>query len=232
MWAIATVLALGFVLGMRHATDPDHVVAVTTIVSRERSWRAAAPVGALWGIGHSVTIFLVGGAMVALGLVMPPRLGLGLELCVALMLVALGVANVGYALSRRRSTPAKNAVAEEPGPSRWLLRASRLRPVAIGLVHGLAGSAAIALLVLSTIQSPLWGFAYLLVFSLGTVAGMLLVTTLVAFPVAFAAQRFASIHTKIVFAAAAGSVALGLFLVYDIGFTHGLFTGHVSFSPG
>lgn len=228
MWAILTVLALGFVLGMRHATDPDHVVAVTTIVSRERSWRAAAPIGAIWGLGHSLTIFLVGGGMVALGWAMPPRLGLGLELCVGVMLVGLGVANLAYALSSRRHSPVTGAA-----PSRALAaRGSRLRPLAIGLVHGLAGSAAIALLVLSAIHEPAWGFAYLAVFGLGTVAGMLLVTTLVAFPVAFAAQRFATMHSKIVLAAAAGSVVFGLFLVYDIGFAHGLFTGAPQWTPG
>src|SRR5215212_8720603 len=88
------LLALGFFLGMRHATDSDHVVAVTTILSREKTLRAASLVGAFWGIGHTFTIMLVGGSIILFGLVLPPRLGLTLELSVALMLVVLGTINV------------------------------------------------------------------------------------------------------------------------------------------
>lgn len=92
--SLAAVLALGFFLGMRHATDADHVVAVSTIVSRQRTLRAAAPIGMLWGVGHTLTILLVGGAILLFGIVIPPRLGLGMELSVALMLVLLGALNV------------------------------------------------------------------------------------------------------------------------------------------
>ncbi len=100
---LAAVLALGFFLGMRHATDADHVVAVSNIVSRERTLRAAAPIGALWGLGHTLTILLVGGAIVLFGVVIPPRLGLGMELSVAIMLVLLGGLNVRSVLSDARS---------------------------------------------------------------------------------------------------------------------------------
>ena len=88
--SLLAILALGFFLGMRHATDADHVVAVTTIVSRERSPRSAIGIGALWGLGHTATILLVGGAIVVFGLVIPPRLGLSMELSVACMLIVLG----------------------------------------------------------------------------------------------------------------------------------------------
>src|SRR5438445_2837387 len=91
---LLTLLTLGFFLGMRHATDSDHVVAVTTIVSREKSVRAASLVGALWGIGHTLTIMLVGGAIILFGIVFPARVGLTMEFSVALMLVLLGVMNV------------------------------------------------------------------------------------------------------------------------------------------
>ena len=85
---------LGFLLGLKHATDADHVVAVTTFVSRERSFRRAAVIGGLWGIGHSLTVFLVGGALVVFRLVIPPRMGLGFEFGVALMLILLGFNNL------------------------------------------------------------------------------------------------------------------------------------------
>src|SRR5262249_36643181 len=97
---VLVILALGFFLGMRHATDADHVVAVTTIVSRERSARSALAIGGLWGVGRSVTILGVGGAIVVLGLIIPPRLGLGMEMSVATMLVVLGVMNVTGAIRR------------------------------------------------------------------------------------------------------------------------------------
>src|SRR5262249_1707274 len=89
-----SIIALGFFLGMRHATDPDHVIAVTTIVSRQRSIKYAAFIGVLWGVGHTVTIFLVGSAIVLFGLVIPPRLGLTMELSGGIMLVILGILNL------------------------------------------------------------------------------------------------------------------------------------------
>ena len=96
MWTFFSVLAIGFLLGMRHATDPDHVVAVTTIVSRERSTGNAALIGAFWGLGHTVTIFVVGTGIILFDIVIPARLGLSMELCVGLMLIALGDMESGY----------------------------------------------------------------------------------------------------------------------------------------
>src|SRR5207253_7460385 len=77
---LVSIMALGFFLGMRHATDPDHVIAVTTIVSRQRSFRQAAFIGLLWGLGHTITIFVVGSVIILFGLVIPPRIGLSMEL--------------------------------------------------------------------------------------------------------------------------------------------------------
>ena len=94
MTALLSILALGFFLGMRHATDSDHVIAVSTIVSRERDVRHAAIIGMFWGVGHSITLLVVGGAIVVFGLVIPQRLGLSLEFCVALMLIILGAFNL------------------------------------------------------------------------------------------------------------------------------------------
>src|SRR5690242_1122621 len=93
MTGILAILALGFMLGMRHATDPDHVVAVTTIVAGHRNVRSAALIGAAWGVGHTLTILLVGSGIILFKWVIPPRLGPGLELAVAIMLIVLGLAN-------------------------------------------------------------------------------------------------------------------------------------------
>src|SRR5712672_3649261 len=94
MVPLLSIIALGFFLGMRHATDPDHFIAVTTIVSRQRSIRHAALIGVLWGLGHTITILAVGSAIMLFGLVIPPRVGLTMEFSVGLMLILLGVLNL------------------------------------------------------------------------------------------------------------------------------------------
>jgi hypothetical protein len=209
MFSALSTIILGFFLGMRHATDPDHVVAVATIVSREQKLGPAAWIGALWGAGHTVTIAAVGGAIILFNWAVPPRVGLSMELAVGVMLVVLGLYNLtggGQAVARFRTFQIA-------------------RPFFVGIVHGLAGSAAIALVVLTTIRRPLWGVAYLLVFGVGTVAGMALVTTAIAAPFAYSTRRFEIHHqSKLQLATGMLSVAFGLFLVYKIGYVDGLFS--------
>ena len=211
--------ALGFLLGLRHATDADHVVAVTTIVARERTLARAARVGALWGIGHSLTLFVVGGAIVLFRLVIPARIGLGLEFGVALMLILLGFNNL---------RDDRNAHAHEAGGG---AAGSGLRPLAIGVVHGLAGSAAIALLVLATIRETGWALAYLGVFGIGTIAGMMLVTTLLAAPVVYATTRVVRIQRGIRLAAGALSLLFGAMLAHEIVVSNGLFSAAPNWTP-
>ena len=256
MTALLSILALGFFLGMRHATDSDHVIAITTIVSRERDVRHAAIIGMFWGVGHSITLLVVGGAIVVFGLVIPQRLGLSLEFCVALMLIILGAFNLRVALrsvhARSTSTdsehhehphrhgdfthshphghsPDAHGHSEESVPPARLDRRfgdSRtyraLRPTIIGIVHGLAGSAAIVLLVLPIIREPLWAVMYLSVFGAGTIAGMILITTAIAVPFSCSA-RFECLHRHLGAAAGVVSFSFGLFLVYQIGFVNKLF---------
>ncbi len=245
MISLLSILSLGFFLGMRHATDPDHVVAVTTIVSREQTLRAAAPIGAIWGLGHTLTILVVGGAIILFGIVIPPRLGLSMELSVALMLILLGGLNLSVLRRQARDTAHGGAGdhvhAGDSGHHAALATIDRrlgrfgayrlVRPLVVGVVHGLAGSAAVALLVLGTIRDPGWAVGYLVVFGAGTVAGMLLITTAMALPFAYAARRFARLHRGLGLASGALSLAFGLFLVYEIGFVHGLFTSHPQWTP-
>jgi len=226
---LAGVLTLGFFLGMRHATDADHVVAVSTIVSRGRTLLAAAPIGVLWGIGHTLTILLVGGIIVVFGIVIPPHLGLGMELSVAIMLVLLGAVNVRSVL--RGTAEAPHAHRHDEGATAQTGRGRSLRPLLVGIVHGLAGSAAVALLVLGAIRDALWAVGYLLVFGVGTIAGMLLIATAIAVPIATAARRFERLHRTLVVATGLASVVFGLVLVFEIGFVQGLFTSHPRWSP-
>lgn len=204
-----TVLGFGFMLGLRHATDADHVVAVSTIVSRSRTLRSAVLVAMLWGLGHTVTILLVGGSIVIFNLVISPSLETVLELCVATMLLVLGALNLYGAVFEGRE-------ARSPGGARSGVLTSglptSLRPLFVGIVHGLAGSAAIALLVLATIQDAVRAVLYLGVFGVGTIAGMALLTLLVVVPVAAATRRFVSVERYLAGATGAASLAFGVML--------------------
>jgi high-affinity nickel-transport protein len=246
------IVLLGLFLGMRHSTDPDHVVAVSTIASRERSVGQGALIGVLWGVGHTLTIFLVGSGIILFGLVIPPRVGLSMEFSVALMLIFLGVLNLTGALrwltkrftplaGRKRyetgnsGLPANTADGVPDGPlGRLMARYGAyqiFRPLLIGLVHGLAGSAAVALLVLSTIRTPLWAIAYLLVFGIGTILGMMFMTAVIAMPVSCTGKRFETAAAYLSPISGIISTAFGLFLVYQIGFVDGLFRANVHWTP-
>lgn len=272
------ILAIGFFLGMRHATDPDHVIAVSTIVSRERSISKAGWIGILWGIGHTLTILAVGAGIILFGLAIPARLGLTMEFSVGLMLILLGILNLTGAmkyLSEKFSPvhpqaacehshihqhvserahgaaqesrlhmhshthgPEENHHAESLELPHWLGKPfahlgvfHALRPLCIGLVHGLAGSAAVALLVLSTIKDPKWGVFYLLIFGVGTIAGMMLITAAIALPFSFAGYKFAWLNKTLIAGSGLLSLAFGLFICYQIGIVDGLFTGHPHWTP-
>lgn len=207
----SALLGVGFLLGLRHAADPDHVVAVTAIASRSRRAAPAAWLGVAWGAGHTLTLWLVGAAIILFGLVVPPRLGLALEFAVALALIGVGLLNL-------RHTP-HDTTGFEDGPQRPLAR----RAFVVGLVHGLAGSAAVALLVLASVREPWLACAYLGVFAIGTLAGMVLVTTGLAWPVVAVSARFPLAPRTVRWATGMLSVGFGLWLAYQIGHVDGLF---------
>jgi high-affinity nickel-transport protein len=217
MLSTFSIALLGFLLGLKHATDTDHVVAVTTIVARERTLRRAAWIGVLWGIGHTLTVFAVGGTIVVFRLVIPPRLGLFLEFGVAIMLILLGFSNL------RAEGPAHG----HGHPHEFDHR----RPLIIGTVHGLAGSAAVAILVLTAIPDTGWALAYLLVFGVGTIVGMMLVTVLLAAPAIYAGERVARLQGGIRLAAGALSIVFGLLLARELIIDGGLLSAMPRWSP-
>ena len=219
-------IGLGFVFGLQHATDADHVVAVATIVSRTGRFAAGALVGAFWGLGHTVTIAAAGAAIVLFNVTVTPRAGLSMELAVAFMLMALGVARIVRLMREREERSSRGHDASRF----WLVLrtlgpAQAARSTLTGLVHGLAGSAAVALLVLSTVRSPYAAVVYLLVFGLGTIAGMVAITALLSVP--FAARVPVLFRFRRALALGTGllSLGFGLYLAVHIGFVDGLLLG-------
>ena len=193
-----SVILLGFVIGMRHALDPDHVAAVGTIVSRERSIFGAVRAGASWGLGHCLAIVVAGGTILALRITVPEPVSILLELNVAAMLVGLGALNLKK--ENDGSPPSRGRGA---------------RPVVVGIVHGLAGSAALALLVVPGIRSPFLAMLYLAVFGAGTMLGMMFVTSAMATPLGYARRRLGLSERGIAVSCGIASICVGVFLGFQ-----------------
>jgi ABC-type nickel/cobalt efflux system permease component RcnA len=255
MIGLLSIIVIGFFLGMRHATDPDHVIAVSTIVSQQRSAKRAALIGIFWGLGHTLTILVVGSGIILFNLVIPARIGLAMELSVGFMLILLGGWNL---VSFMHSLPPGNedlgiahshphrhggyvhSHLHQPAPEHhhdeaWnpLARLDRLlgnttpyqvlRPLIVGIVHGLAGSAAVALLILASIRDSTWAIVYLLVFGIGTIAGMMLITLSIASAFRFVGSRFQAFGRRLALVSGLVSLVFGLVLAYQICVVQGFF---------
>lgn len=244
--SIFSLLAVGFGLGIKHAIEADHLAAVSTIVSDRKSLWSASLVGALWGLGHTISLFVAAGAVILFHFEIGERLGRSLELVVALMLIVLGfdtlrklfrggqlhmhfhrhggrvhahphvhppqqVHQKGHNREQKTDQPTHHGLAIGP------------RPIIVGMIHGLAGSGALMLLVLSTISSPVMGMSYILVFGIGSIGGMMLMSLLLSLPFHFTAKTFGGVELTMRALAGAFSIGLGVFMVYQIGFVQGLF---------
>jgi high-affinity nickel permease len=265
------LILLGLTLGMRHATDPDHVIAVTAILTRERRFFGAIRIGLVWGLGHSATVLAVGMTIIFFKLKVPARLGLTLEFMVAIVLILLGLSAAKETLAlianklclasqpeamlvvhshphtherRGRSHShlhAHSALDDEDFATHDHLMSAKLaatisgrsltKSFTVGLVHGLAGSAAIALLVTAAIPSPWWATLYVTIFCGGVMIGMMLITTAVGAPFVLAAQRLAGLHRRLSLAAGCLSFGFGLFLAYQIGIVDRLFGAAPNWLP-
>lgn len=267
------IALLGLLLGMRHATDPDHVIAVTTILSRERRLMTAARIGVVWGLGHTLTVLAVGAAIIVFKIAIPTRLGLAMEFAVAVVLILLGAGAAAslmrkFAARMRGSWPDRedlvvvhvhphshgdtahshphvhvsaqgnaddrvhhdHRVATDNLPA-FGSRRPLLKSFGVGLVHGLAGSAAIALLILSAIPQPLWATLYLAIFCVGTIIGMGLITVAIATPFLIASRKVSWLHQRLVTGSGLLSFGFGLFLAYQIGVVDHLFGSAPNWIP-
>ncbi len=227
---ISTALFFGFLLGVRHALDADHIVAVTTIVSRSSSIFRSALVGLNWGIGHTLTLFAVGFGVLVFKLTIPDRLALSMEFVVGIVLVLLGIPLIRQLVAGRT-----HIHVHQHGDSRHLHSHAHheetpdhdhqhvRRPLLIGMMHGLAGSGALTLLVLSTMSSVVQGLFFLLLFGIGSILGMLLFSGLIALPFRLTAKLSLRLNLWVQGAAGLISVAFGLFIMWQTGFVGGLF---------
>jgi len=242
-----SAMLLGFLLGLQHATDPDHLVAVATILTRERRFADGALIGVLWGAGHMTTLTIVGAIIIGLKLTVTPAVGGSLELVVAAMLIVLGILRLRDAIRGLDTVPAGHLVADHDHgggagvvhshphvhgaehshehahvhPSRWLAKLGWRsgwpagRALVVGAIHGLAGSAAVSLLVLATLRSTTSAVVYLLIFGIGTIIGMTVLTALMAFPVSMA-LRYRRARQALALCAGVGSIAFGLVYGYRL----------------
>lgn len=258
---LVSILFIGFLLGMKHATEADHLAAVATLATRKGTWVNALRQGAAWGLGHTVTLLLFGGVVLALGRSIPAQFEQALEFVVGIMLVLLG-ADVLRRLWRQRihfhahshgdgavhlhahsHMEAAAPVAAVPVFSQLIFVPSvdadhREQPhehphfalvpgraLLVGMMHGMAGSAALVVLSLSTVPTIATGVLYILVFGAGSILGMALLSTVIALPLRASAAMLTGLHRGVTAAVGLFSCGLGLWVVYRVGFVERLLLG-------
>lgn len=231
-------LIFGFLLGLRHATDPDHIAAITAITSQEQNIKKTSRIGILWGIGHSVSVTLVAIPVILFAVNIPSKLTAGFEFLVGIMLVIIGILTITGVLSKISlfftSTIHSHPHQKENGQTHihphfhffrffhnythHLGLFHTVRPLIVGLVHGLAGSAAVALLVLSTIKNPILSVLYLFIFHLGVIIGMMIFTTVFGKSLQLVKKRSELFHRCLVSISSIISIVFGLSIMYQVWF--------------
>ncbi|MDZ4316564.1 MAG: sulfite exporter TauE/SafE family protein [Azonexus sp.] len=223
-------LLLGFLVGLQHAIQADHVAAVASIAAEKKSSRSIIRHGVAWGLGHTVTLFLIGGACLLLASTIPDTIASLLELVVGVMLVLLGGSLI-YRLWRDRvhfhahkhegelphfHAHSHRGEATTHATSRhdhWHPRNIPWRTFSIGLVHGVAGSAALVVLTASTLESPWWGMLYILIFGIGSVVGMAVLSAVIAIPLSRSADRLTMVNQSLQMAIGFATCGLGGYIV-------------------
>ena len=234
---MGSVLLLGFMIGLRHAIEADHVAAVASLTTRSRSLSAAAKLAAAWGLGHTLMLFAVGTVVICLDSVMPERVAQYLELGVGIMLVWLGY-DVLRRLIRERihfyvhrhdgdvthihAHAHAGEGAHRRSPHDHSHASIRSRAFVVGLVHGMAGSATLILLTLGQFDSLWPAFLYMALFALGTMMGMALLSVAISVPLQKLARSLTWAHNALNAVTGTATIGFGSWLIYDIGFANGL----------
>lgn len=232
----ATVLSLGFFFGLRHATDADHLAAVSTIVSERKSIWSSMFIGGVWGLGHTISLVIAGILVLLLNFQIRNETAIMLEFFVGVMLFLLGL-NVLRKLfqggklhfhthehaGRKHVHPHLHEAAKTDEPNTHHGFSFNPRALIIGMVHGMAGSAALMFLVIPTIESRPLALLYVVIFGVGSIVGMMLMSLLVGLPFYFTA-KFNRFNHILQCVAGLVSIGLGLMIIYEKGVTEGLFT--------
>lgn len=237
-----SVLGLGFLIGMQHALEADHLAAVSSLVSSKRNLSSISWHGAVWGIGHSLTLLLVAGTCIYLKTNVEDHVSEKLGLVVGVMLVMLG-AHVLWRLWKERVHIGTHAhgdgrhhvhVHSHAGEPRRHAEsshdhghASRIpwRTLFVGTVHGMAGSAALVVVAASSIQDPAAGLLYVLLFGLGSIMGMAALSAVIALPLTFTAIRMTAVNRSLQLVIGIATVAIGLSVVMETGTALAAFNG-------
>ena len=224
--SLLATLALGFGLGLKHALDADHLVAICTIAGRERSMWRSSLIGALWGLGHTASLFVAAVCVIMLRVSISPVLALSMEFCAGIMLIALSTdllrrvfrGEMQVHSHRHEHDGAEHAHlhVHAEGARDHTHHGIGHKPFFVGVVHGLAGSAALTLFVLSTISSPWAGLLYVLVFGVGTIAGMLIMSSLISLPFNLATRKLQGLVDPLQLGIGLGSFAFSLFYTWQI----------------
>lgn len=231
---LLSIMGLGFLMGIKHAIEPDHVIAVSTIASRSKSlWRSSLA-GAFWGIGHTATLLVVGFFLFFFKSEISDKWSMSLEFLVGIMLVVLGVSSFSTFKTRIHTHSHSHG---EKKHTHFHMREDHShehphhesnrnlsygKSVLIGFVHGLAGSAAMALLTMSTVDTIWQGMLYIAVFGAGTILGMLLFTTAIGIPFVLTSRQFKLNRALTAFTGGLSAV-YGVYYMYNLGVTEGLF---------
>jgi sulfite exporter TauE/SafE len=229
---LLSILGLGFVLGIKHAIEPDHVIAVSTIASQSKKLLRSSLAGVFWGIGHTATLFIIGIILILMKGEIPEKWAMSLEFLVGIMLVYLGITtihsfkNIHLHKHEHNGELHKHVHSHEHigthDHSPQYKKVSYLKSMLIGLVHGLAGSGAMIVLTMSTVNSAWEAAVYILIFGAGTIIGMLFFTTLIGIPFVFSAKKF-SLNRTLTQVTGVISTVFGIYYMYNLGVTEGLF---------
>lgn len=234
------VLGLGLLYGLKHATEVDHIVAVSAVVSEQRKLARAAIVGGLWGAGHTASLAIVGTFVLAFRIAIPSLVASWLELGVALMIIGLGLVALRRAFRSRADVhihrhdhgnqhhahihfhEADSSTADTVQPHSHSVARIGLKPTLVGAMHGLAGSGALTLLVLTQIHPSALGLLYLGTFGAGSIVGMMLMSGLVGLPFVLSSRKLSGIHYRVQMITGAVSIAFGIWYAYETGIASGL----------
>ncbi len=215
--SLLSILLLGFLLGIKHAIEPDHVIAVSTIASESKNLKRSIFAGVYWGIGHTATLFIVGMFLIVAKNTITDTIALSLEFIVGIMLVSLGLNSILAFMKHRHHHPHSHDIPIVRKKSR-----THFKSFIIGLIHGLAGSAAMVLLTMSTVSTAWQGALYILIFGCGTVVGMLSFSTIIGIPFVLTSGK--QVNRYLNNLAGIISILFGIYYMYNLGVNEGLFS--------